>query len=65
MTHIQVQNVTKDIQDLLRKPPRVIHPTPMVAEQENHLNEEEEAKQNRINKIGSIKHNIHQKWTTE
>ena len=51
MTHIQVQNVTKDIQDLLRKPPSVIHQTPMVAEQENHLNEEEEAKQNRINKI--------------
>jgi hypothetical protein len=51
MTHIQVQNVTKDIQDLLRKPPRVIHPTPMVTEQENNRNEEEEAKQNRINKI--------------
>jgi hypothetical protein len=51
MTHIQVQKVTKDIQDLLRKPPRVIHPTPMVAEQENNRNEEEEAKQNRINKI--------------
>jgi hypothetical protein len=53
MTHIQVQKVTKDILDLLRKPPRVIHPTPMVAEHENNRNdsEEEEAKQERINKI--------------
>ena len=66
MTHIQVQKVTKDIQDLLRKPPRVIHPTPMVAEHENNRNEEEEAKQERINKIlNKAGHNIHQKWTTE
>ena len=53
MTHIYKCRVSQKtyVQDLLRKPPRVIHPTPMVAEQDNNRNEEEEAKQNRINKI--------------
>ena len=54
MTYTQVHNVTRDIQDLLRKPQRVMvgHPTPRAAEQENHPDEDEEAKQTRIiNKI--------------
>ena len=38
MTYTQIHNVTRDIQDLLRKPQRVTgtHPTPMAAEQGNH-----------------------------
>ena len=53
MTYKQVHNVKRDIQDLLRKPQRVtgMHTTPTAVEQENHPDEDEEAKQTRINRI--------------